>query len=177
MALINRFSRLFIADLHAVLDRIEEPDALLKQAVREMEDELDRMHAQAKSLRGDLERLHARENETHDRLTELEDELDVCFGSGEDALARSLVKRKLESVRHGRAIAARREAITKTLAGLDAGINDNQRHLAGMQQKLELLVDEAPSAVPVDYPAGDYGVDNDEVEVAFLREKQRRAQS
>src|SRR6188508_28625 len=30
MALINRMSRLFTADVHAVLDRIEEPDVLLK---------------------------------------------------------------------------------------------------------------------------------------------------
>ena len=39
MPIINRISRLFTADLHAVLDRIEEPEALLKQAIREMEEE------------------------------------------------------------------------------------------------------------------------------------------
>ena len=42
MALITRVSRLFQADFHAVLDRIEEPDLLLRQAVREMEEELAR---------------------------------------------------------------------------------------------------------------------------------------
>ena len=40
MALITRVSRLFQADFHAVLDRIEEPEVLLRQAVREMEEEL-----------------------------------------------------------------------------------------------------------------------------------------
>jgi len=40
MALINRLSRLFRADFHAVLDQIEEPEALLKQAIRDMEDDL-----------------------------------------------------------------------------------------------------------------------------------------
>ena len=40
MALINRISRLFKADFHAVLDQIEEPEALLKQAIRDMEDDL-----------------------------------------------------------------------------------------------------------------------------------------
>ena len=45
MALIKRLSRLFAADLHAVLDQIEEPEALLKQAVREMEEELARRAA------------------------------------------------------------------------------------------------------------------------------------
>ncbi|MGH8588771.1 MAG: PspA/IM30 family protein, partial [Gammaproteobacteria bacterium] len=40
MALITRVSRLFRSDLHAVLDRIEEPEVLLRQAIREMEAEL-----------------------------------------------------------------------------------------------------------------------------------------
>ena len=43
MALISRVSRLFTADVHAVLDRIEEPEVLLKQAIREMEDEVRRV--------------------------------------------------------------------------------------------------------------------------------------
>ena len=40
MALITRVGRLFRADLHAVLDRVEEPEVLLRQAIREMEEEL-----------------------------------------------------------------------------------------------------------------------------------------
>ncbi len=40
MALINRISRLFKADFHAVLDQIEEPEQILKQAIRDMEDDL-----------------------------------------------------------------------------------------------------------------------------------------
>jgi len=41
MALVTRLTRLFQADFHAVLDRIEEPDLQLKQAVREMQFALD----------------------------------------------------------------------------------------------------------------------------------------
>ena len=177
MALINRFSRLFTADLHAVLDRIEEPDALLKQAVREMEEELGRMQAQAQSLRIDLAHLNAQEEEAQHRLVELEEELDVCFDSGEDALARSLVKHKLETERRAKAISTRRDALMKSIASLDSGITENQRHLAGMHQKLELLVDQIPKTEPIQFAASNYGVDSDEVEVAFLREKQRRATS
>ncbi len=35
MAIVNRIRRLFHADVHAVLDIIEEPEAILKQAIRE----------------------------------------------------------------------------------------------------------------------------------------------
>ena len=40
MALINRVSRLFKADFHAVLDQLEEPEQILKQAIRDMEDDM-----------------------------------------------------------------------------------------------------------------------------------------
>ena len=42
MALIKRVARLFQSDMHAVLDRIEDPESLLKQSIREMEEDLRR---------------------------------------------------------------------------------------------------------------------------------------
>ena len=50
MALVTRLSRLFQADFHAVLDRIEEPDLQLKQAVREMQFALDQDQQRLKLL-------------------------------------------------------------------------------------------------------------------------------
>ena len=40
MALIARVSRLFRADVNAVLDRMEEPEVLLRQALRDMQEAL-----------------------------------------------------------------------------------------------------------------------------------------
>ena len=57
MALINRMSRLFTADVHAVLDRIEEPDVLLKHAVREMEEELARNEQRPPAFPNDAAKL------------------------------------------------------------------------------------------------------------------------
>ena len=37
MTLINRMSRLFKADVHGILDQLEDPAIALKQAIREME--------------------------------------------------------------------------------------------------------------------------------------------
>ena len=41
MPILNRVKRLFQADVHAILDAIEEPEAVLKQAIREMQENLD----------------------------------------------------------------------------------------------------------------------------------------
>ena len=41
MILIKRFSRLLRADMHAVLDQLEDPNVLLRQSLRDMSDALD----------------------------------------------------------------------------------------------------------------------------------------
>ena len=65
MALINRFSRLFRADLHAVLDRIEEPTILLKQAVREMEDDVNQDERNLKIFEHELEQIPVKIRTVH----------------------------------------------------------------------------------------------------------------
>ncbi|MGH8626524.1 MAG: PspA/IM30 family protein [Gammaproteobacteria bacterium] len=51
MALITRVARLFRSDLHVVLDRVEEPEVLLRQAIREMEEELSSDEQRIKLMR------------------------------------------------------------------------------------------------------------------------------
>ncbi len=177
MALINRFSRLFTADLHAVLDRIEEPDVLLKQAVREMEDELARMQAGSKSLQQDLEKLDVQQRTDEELLATLDEELDVCFESGEDGLVRGLIRRKLEAERRTKAAAAKSEATQKARDTLEASIGENQRHLANMRQKLDILVEEGQAVPSAEGKTYDISVGEDEIEIAYLKEKQRRARA
>ncbi len=64
MALITRVTRLFTADMHAVLDRLEEPDVLLRQAVREMHEVLASDRQQLRALRGESTRLETRIDDT-----------------------------------------------------------------------------------------------------------------
>ena len=64
MALMTRVARLFRADVHAVLDRLEEPDVLLRQAIREMEESLAADREQARRLARELEATRGRVEET-----------------------------------------------------------------------------------------------------------------
>jgi phage shock protein A len=71
MALINRVSRLFTADLHAVLDRIEEPDALLRQAIREMEEDLANTEQRIGWLEHERDQLAGRQTEIEQSLADV----------------------------------------------------------------------------------------------------------
>ena len=181
MAFINRLSRLIAADVHAVLDRIEEPASLLKQAVREMEEEIAKMEARGKSLEQALARAVEQESEYGKRLLEIAEELDVCFESGEEALARNLVKRKLETEKRAKALVAKRESLDQGWTEHEATLGESQAYLASMREKLEVLVEEQPgrpaAEAVVEFSGADLGISADDIEIAFLKEKQRRCRT
>jgi phage shock protein A len=176
MALITRVSRLFQADFHAVLDRIEEPAVLLRQAVREMEAELARDEQHSRQLQQAYRQLTGREAELNQSLQEIERELDTCFEAGNDDLARACIRRRLEAQRFGKHLARQRAATRTTLDDLDTRLGENRSRLDSMRQKAELLAGEHAR------PADDRGIPevtvrDEDVELALLREKQHRSRS
>jgi phage shock protein A len=175
MALINRMSRLFTADVHAVLDRIEEPDVLLKHAIREMEEELARSEQRVKQLEHERTTLADRHRKVQAVLAELGEQLDVCFGNSNEELARKILKRKLETERLDKHVAERRATVDKLLVERRATADEQREHLDVMRQKAELLAD-APSGGD-EWGKTEFTVGTDEVEVAFLREQQKRKPS
>jgi phage shock protein A len=182
MALITRVSRLFRADVNAVLDRMEEPELLLKQAVREMEEELDRDQRRSKLLELESKQIASRRNDLVERLAQTEEEMDLCFDSNNETLARALLKRKLEAHRFAQFLGRRQEELQTAADELKRRIDDNRSRLESMRQKAALLA----AQEPVDEGASDwtdvefarqFSVSDEDVELAFLREQQRRTQS
>ncbi|HBH35452.1 MAG TPA: hypothetical protein DDW45_03365 [Gammaproteobacteria bacterium] len=178
MALITRVSRLFRADLHAVLDRIEEPDLLLRQALREMETSFASDEQQLKLLKHEVVQLQNRDRGFEQTLEEMDGELDICFSSQQDDLARALIRRKLETRRHQKLI---EEKLTTTRQGcstLQQKLDEQRIQLENMRQKVELLSDDPTlSGSEESWQPHEFSIRDDEVEIAFLKEKQRRSHS
>jgi len=178
MALIRRMSKLFSADLHAVLDRMEEPEVLLKQAIRDMEEELAKQEQRIKWLRREKEQLTSREHELHTTPVEIDKKLDLCFEGGKDDLAKKLIRRKLQAERLAQHVKTKHEAAAKTLAEYEADLEENQERLEGMRQRAECFVaDASVERAERSFADADLPIGEDEVEVAYLREKQRRSKS
>ena len=176
MALVTRLSRLFQADFHAVLDRIEEPDLQLRQAVREMQFALDQDRQRQQLLQHEAAQLAKSIATLADNLQQLDDELDICLAAKKDDLARDLVRRKLvaeKNLRSGRERLAGLEQQSRELA---RQIDEQGGQLTAMKQKLELLVSTDEYHAADEFNQAD-AIRNEEVEIALLREKQRRAKS
>ena len=178
MALITRIGRLFRADFNAVLDRIEEPDVLLKQALREMEEDLHHDAQQFKLFEKEHALLAVKIEELGKSVEQVDQELDICFDTGETNLARSQVKRKLEMQRYEKHCNSKLETLLRKINELKTRIDENKTRFSVMQQKLELLA-EVESQVSGDefYSNINMSLKDDDVEMAFLREKQARGVS
>ena len=176
MALVTRLSRLFQADFHAVLDRIEEPDLQLRQAVREMQFALDEDQQRLKLLQHEAAQLDKITLSTTANLTSFDEELDICLAAKKDDLARDLIRRKLAAEKQMQALQQQSTSIESQRQMLDRQIDEQNQQLTSMKQKLELLVNEEEQFVGGIFNHADT-VRSEEVEIALLREKERRATS
>jgi len=176
MALITRVSRLFQADVHAVLDRIEEPISLLRQAVREMEEELDQDSKQHRLLVHEFEQLEKQLVVVDQSLQQLETELDICFEHHKDDLARGLIRKKLETQLVQKSLLHQSERLQQTTANAGKRIEQNQSRLESMRQKAELLDDRCWARDRDDsFHFSTQEIGEEDIEVAFLHEQQQRS--
>jgi len=181
MALIQRFTRLFKADLHGVLDRLEEPEILLKQALREMEEELERIELATRQLSRERDAIAQRRQELTEYQANAGQELDLCFQAGNESLARTLLKRKLETEKLSKHLAKKQDELDSGLRERQACLAENRDRYESVRQKAELLAEEhqahcAPEDGDAVWQSMDFSVREEEVDIALLKEKQRRAE-
>ena len=176
MALVTRLSRLFQADFHAVLDRIEEPDLQLRQAVREMQFALDQDQQRLKLLQHEAEQLGKIAVEANADLTDFDEQLDICLAAKKDDLARDLIRRKLTAEKRLQSLQQQFTSVESQRQALEKQIDEQAQQMTSMKQKLELLVsvDEGPAEGQLHHVDA---IRSEEVEIALLREKQRRVKS
>ena len=175
MALINRIGRLFRADFHAVLDRIEEPDVLLKQSVREMEAAIAKDSNRIKSLKDEKEQLIKRCTTLQHSIDQFNDELDVCFTAGNESIARSIIKRKLVCQHQIKHLKQKSAALVESALNLQSQLEENQCLLADIEQKMAFLTEkESPDSLRNASEITDFAIQDEDIEIAFLQEQQRR---
>ena len=179
MALITRFSRLFRADLHAVLDRMEEPDVLLRQALREMDESVSQAASRLKALALEREQCARRARDIDTRLAGIGSELDLCFAANNETLARGLLRQRLEGERLAKYLAQRIQELERLLDEGRRTHDEQQRQLENLRQQVALSDSEtarAASGAAGSPCVADLAVSESDIDLAMLRERQARVQ-
>ena len=180
MALLTRLTRLVRADLNALLDRVEEPDILLAQALRDMDQAVADDERVLAGLRRGRERLATRRGALAARRAGLDDELALCLDAGQDDLARSLLRRRLESEQLEQLLQEREQAAGVRVQALEQQLADRRARLDAIRAEAELVMPDAAGdtdllAVPEPPPDRPRPIAEADIEIALLAAKRRRA--
>ena len=136
MAITNRIKRLFRADMNAILDIIEEPDVVLKQAIREMQETLDRDRGLLARCRKILEGLQQNETFLNEELGKTKEDLRLCLREGAEELVRKTIGRKLSLEKH-------LKAVERKISRLER-LNDEKVHqIEHQQNQLDSITEKA----------------------------------
>lgn len=100
MAIMTRFMRLCKADIHGVMDQLEDTGLVLKQYLRDMEQELDRKEARLTKVLASRDRAQ-REYEKYTLESEkFEQDIRIAIEKGKDDIARVLIRKLRPLVYH-----------------------------------------------------------------------------
>jgi len=137
MAIMTRMLRLCKADVHGVMDQLEDKELLLKQYLREMEASLDQKERQIAALsqrHTDLKRRIAGHKEEMDKL---EDDLDLAVQKERDDIARALIRRRRALESACRHLQAQMETLTQEESALAAAVADQRLQYDALKAKAE----------------------------------------
>ncbi|NND92928.1 MAG: hypothetical protein HKN42_18875 [Granulosicoccus sp.] len=181
MTLIIRLARLFKADFHRVLDHIEEPEALLLHAIREMQDSLEQAEINLDNSEQRDRELTSRLSELKESLDAIDGQLDLCFEANNESLARGLVKRKLEANVLRKRLSAQQSIIQQSISQQREALTQNQLRLEHLRQKADTYISRQKDCKDNDSGidsilagVGTLAVDDTDIDVAILHEKKAR---
>ena len=126
MGIMTRMLRLCKADVHGVMDQLEDKQLLLKQYLREMEASLDQKERQIRTLSLRQQDLRRRIGRHKEEMEKLEGDLVLAVQREKDEIARVLIRRRrtLDSVcRH---LQTQVETITQEERALAATLADQR---------------------------------------------------
>ena len=93
MGIANRIVKIFKADIHGVMDQLEDPGLLLKQYLREMEEALNHKETELAGKIALRNRARKDHDKYHQQYQTLDNDLTAALQRGKDNLARMLIRK------------------------------------------------------------------------------------
>ena len=82
MSVLSRITRLFKADMHGVMDQLEDKELLVKQYLREMEGSLQSKELRLQQLAEDIRINESKQTDHSKEINKLEEDLGLARSSG-----------------------------------------------------------------------------------------------
>ena len=179
MGMMTRMLRLFKADLHGVMDQLENQQLLMRQYVREMQTALRKKEDKCARLLSTLTQLEAVYRHLLEECDKLEMDLSLAIDRQKDDIARSLIRKQLANERKAQQMERRLANLRREHAALTAEIDTQRNQYEQLKAEVDGLcarMDE--NAVETECPSTPFdgwkAPTDEEIELALMRRKEAR---
>ena len=178
MGIANRIVKIFKADIHGVMDQLEDQGLLLKQYLRDMEEALNQKEAKLArniALRNQAQKDHAKYDQQYQTL---DHDLTVAVQSGKDNLARMLIRKTKPLRSLCEELAAQVATLDEEIAQFKAYLSEQRLqyeqlkirsaeyfHRTEMQMREKDMRDIIPNNIPGE-------LSEDEIELELLKRRE-----
>jgi len=122
MGIMTRIVRLCKADIHGVMDQLEDQGLLLRQHLRDMERALSEKEARLKKLAASRRQVQQEYDKYKREIKKIEQDLTSSIEKGRDDIARLLIKKLKPLAHHKDELDRHIEALDQDIAQLQDGV-------------------------------------------------------
>ncbi len=177
MAIVKRILNLFKADVHYVLDHLEEPQLALEQAIRDMEEAVEIQELQSLETHQKSVQVAARLQDCQKNLQDLDQHVDECFKASNEDLARIAIKKRLASHKQFVQLSQLDQQLMQQKQETLTQLERQKDQLRSMKEKATFFRDVNREEHAEKASEFYSDVSSEEIELHFLREKSRRSNS
>lgn len=179
MGIMTRFARLFKADIHGVMDQIENKELMLKQCLREMETAICEKQAKLNSLISGKDHIESETRHLKKERDKIEQDLCIAMDKEKDDIARLLIKKRIKIDQQINACEEQAESADREIRLLTEKIEAQKNHYAEMQLRSDSWLkkseyqkwNESTSWMPPHHFLD--SVSDQEVELELIKQKER----
>ncbi len=177
MGIMTRFTRLFKADIHGVMDQIENKGLILKQCLREMEESLAKKQGQLNQLKTALDEIRNETRQLDREREKIELDLTTAIEKDKDDIARLLIKKRMKTDQQLDTAARNAESIENRMTVLSENTEAQKHQYAEMQLRSEIWFQKSEHRKWEDYssdmiPKASWNsISDEEVELELIKRK------
>ncbi|WP_422661590.1 PspA/IM30 family protein (plasmid) [Paenibacillus sp. EC2-1] len=145
MGLFSRISNLFKASTHGVIDRMEDPEAMLNQYLRNMESQMRKAEASVVRIMGTAKQLSAQINEEQELLEKYANHAVAAAQIGNEELARHAIVKKQQHAAKLEILNNEFAATSKSADELRQALQKMHEEYVAMTQRKDALIARASS--------------------------------
>ena len=137
MGIMTRFMRLCRADIHGVMDQLEDKGLLLKQYLRDMEGELGKKEAKLRKMVASREQAQRDYERVARECEKLDHDIEAAIEKDKDEIARSLIKKFKPLAYHCDELRRHMEALTREISQSREGLEKQRLQYNQLQLRSE----------------------------------------